>query len=332
MLLKFKGVMLGMIKFTVPTLDDIPWLIRTLRDCDKLLPLLQEVGESKVFQLGQQIATTDQGVAQIRDRIKRKEAPSPLRGNHKRTKPDRKANARASAAVQIVDRGEVVSTMAESMDPDGSKVVRKAVLLDDLINCVDYAASKLADAPKPEQIGKALRMGLEFSMERVFKVQHPKDRSKTTSICAWSKMRARIKTDLLKNKRLKPGEKLDDDEVEEHDEIVADREVSKIADKDLAFALDNPSIVTTAITFFKANDPNLSLKQLGKKCMAMKHIIGDLCDAFQGDSTPLQSEGTDKNLESVMSMIAAPMFTHVPSGVMQLAVTIYNCINQESCL
>ena len=84
------------------------------------------------------------------------------------------------------------------------KVIRKSVLLDDLINCVDYAASKLATPPEADTIGDVLRMGMLFCLEKSFTTVNENEQSNQHVITVWPKMRARIKTKLLKGQKLLP--------------------------------------------------------------------------------------------------------------------------------
>ena len=111
---EYRGVLLEMLKFTLPTEDGVPWLIRTVRDCDKLLPLLKELSDTKVFRLSQKI-TTDKGVAQLGERTKRKDVDSPTTAKNPK-KAKQRAKVQGQDKNRVVVAEEVLSVMAESVD------------------------------------------------------------------------------------------------------------------------------------------------------------------------------------------------------------------------
>ena len=119
----------------------------------------------------------------------------------KRAKPERAKVAAQAPSANAVDSGEVLTAIAEGKNlKTGERVRRKALLVDDLINCVDYAASKLASAPPAEEISAALRMGVQFCLQKSYEFHVAPATSASLDakkkppvvIKVWSKMRGKI--------------------------------------------------------------------------------------------------------------------------------------------
>jgi len=182
-----------LLKFALPTDDQIPWLLKETKDAEKLQLLLAPMSESRVFQAAKAPSKT------VVPETKRKAAP--------KIKARAKAKSAASSSAQSADlhgkrkrdddKDKGIEELSGSLTTaDGA--VRPTLFLDDLVHSIEYTIEHVAPKDrKADVVEYALRFGMELALCGVVSVAlepgSDKKGNKELIFKKWTSLRVWIK-------------------------------------------------------------------------------------------------------------------------------------------
>ena len=144
-----------LLRYTIPTSDGIPWVIKERKDVGKVRPLLTKMKDSRVMKLHEASSASKvvQSIRGEKPATKRKDEPKP------KVKAKGKAKVKAKAKAKP-NEGTVEPMHAQIVEKGG---VRDTLFIDDIINAIDWALENVTERDQ-KKVNKAFLICIEYAL------------------------------------------------------------------------------------------------------------------------------------------------------------------------